>query len=148
MLRLFACALASAFLLVALAPAAPVPQHLMKPPVYYFPTKVGAKLVYEEPGSETERILVVTAVADRGGAKIVTVGRFQAQGEIVWPYSTMAVTGSGVYRLKRGDEKLPSPEQWLKLPAERDLSQSTRSRSPWVAMLAQTKLSRDASYPP
>ena len=42
--RFFHCAPLAALVFVAIAPAAPVPRHL-NPPVYYFPTKVGAKLV-------------------------------------------------------------------------------------------------------
>jgi hypothetical protein len=115
--RLFACALASALTLVALAPAAPVPQHLLKPPVYYFPTKVGTKLEYEEPSRQLT--MVVTAVAERGGAKVVSVGRV-ASDESVTPLMTVAVTGTGLYRLDRAGRTLDTPEVWLQLPAVRD----------------------------
>lgn len=121
MLRTVVCALACTLTIVALAPATPVPQHLMKQPVYYFPTKVGAKLTYGEPESEIERVVIVTAVADRGGAKIVSVGRV-AHDESVTPHMTMAVTGGGLYRLECGIQKFDPPEVWLKLPAKRDLS--------------------------
>jgi hypothetical protein len=93
----------------------------MKPQTYYFPTKVGAKLTYGQPGSDTTRTLVVTAVADRGGAKIVSVGHLQSD-ERVPPYMTMAVTATGLYRLERNGQKYDTPETWLKLPAERDLT--------------------------
>ena len=69
--------------------AAPVPQHLMKSPVYYFPTKVGTTLEYEDAGST--RTLVVTGVSDRGGAKLVSVGRL-AGDQSVGHVMTMAVT--------------------------------------------------------
>ena len=55
--RLVACALACALLVAAISPAAPVPQHLMKPPTYYFPTKVGTKLEYEEPSRQLTMVL-------------------------------------------------------------------------------------------
>jgi hypothetical protein len=116
--RLFACALGCALIVAAVSPAAPVPQHLMKQPVYYFPTKLGAKLTYAEPGSETERTLVVTAVSDRGGAKVVSVGRLNHD-DTVTPQMTMAVTGCGLFRLERGGVKFETPETWLKLPAEK-----------------------------
>jgi hypothetical protein len=116
-LRPFVCALGCALVVVALAPAAPVPQHLMKPPVYYFPTKAGTKLEYEEPGRALT--MIVTAVEDRAGAKVVSVGRV-GRDESVSPLMTMAVTGGGLYRIERGGQKFDSPEVWLKLPAERD----------------------------
>jgi hypothetical protein len=85
--------------------------------VYYFPTKVGTKLEYEEPGRQLT--MLVTAVADRGGAKVVSVGRLGAD-ERVTPLMTVAVTGTGVFRVARGDRTLDTPEVWLRLPAERD----------------------------
>lgn len=116
--RFFACALVGSLVLVALAPAAPVPHHLMKkPPVYYFPTKVGTKLEYEEPGRNLT--MLVTAVSDRGGAKIVSVGQVHTD-ESVTPLMAVAVTGTNLVRLERGTRKLDTPEVWLKLPAERD----------------------------
>ena len=94
MLRLSACALGCALIVAAASVAAPVPEHLMKQPVYYFPTKIGTKLVYAEPGSETERTLVVTAVSERAGAKVVSVARLNHD-DSVTPQMTMAVTGCG-----------------------------------------------------
>jgi hypothetical protein len=120
-LRFFACALACALALVAISPAAPVPQHLMKQPVYYFPTKVGTKLVYEELDSDIVRPLVVMAVEDHDGVKVVSVGRV-AQDQSVSPCMTMTVAGGGLYLIKRGEKKIDTPETWLKLPANRDLS--------------------------
>ena len=117
--RLIASALACALLVAALAPAAPVPQHLMKSPTYYFPTKVGTKLEYEEPGRQLT--MIVTAVADRGGAKVVSVGRL-GNDDSVSPLMTLCVTGSGLYRVERGGQKLETPETWLQLPAEIDRS--------------------------
>ncbi len=128
--RLLLCAGAAALLLVAIAPAAPVPAHLQKPPVYYFPTKVGTKLEYEEPGRHL--IMVVTAVKERGGAKIVSVGRVERD-ESVSPLMTMAVTGTGLYRLERLGRKLDPQETWLKLPA--------RSKDTWEYLTGDSWLS-------
>ena len=97
--RPVACALACALIAAAVALAAPVPHHLMKPPVYYFPTKVGTKLEYKD-DSSGERTLVVTHVADRGGAKVVTLGRELRDGSTAH-HATMAVTGTGLYRTAR-----------------------------------------------
>lgn len=116
--RPYACALVGSLVLVALAPAAPVPQHLMKtPPVYYFPTKVGTRLEYEEPGRHLT--MVVAAVSEQAGAKLITVGRVHDD-ESVTPLMKVAVTGTGLARIERGSRKLDTPEVWLQLPAERD----------------------------
>jgi hypothetical protein len=63
-------ALSAAILCAALAPAAPVPKQPAKGPVYYYPTKPGAKWVYDSPGGEQN--LVVSKVDDRKGTKVVT----------------------------------------------------------------------------
>jgi hypothetical protein len=131
--RTFACALAAAGLLVAiaaLAPAAPVPQHLMRPAVYYFPIKVGTKLEYEDAG--VARTLVVTGVSDRGGAKVVTVGRV-ASDDSVSHAMTMAVTGTGLFRVERAGRTFDVPEAWLILPAERDRVWEYPTGDPTVA---------------
>lgn len=130
MLRLFACALAVASLLAAFAPAAPVPQHLMKSPVYYFPTKVGTTLEYEDAGST--RTLVITGVSDRGGAKHVAVGRL-AGDRSVSHAMTMAVTGTGLYRVERAGRTFDTPEAWLVLPADRDRTWEYHAGDPTVA---------------
>jgi DUF3108-like len=113
--RLIACALACALFVAALAPAAPVPQQAKKPPTFYFPTKVGTKLEYEEPSRFLT--MVVTSVADRAGTKLVSVGRVEKD-DSVSPLMTMCVTGGGLYRLERAGQKLDTPETWLQLPAE------------------------------
>jgi hypothetical protein len=87
----------------------------MKQPTYYFPTKVGAKLEYEEPGRQLT--MVVTAVADRGGAKVVSVGRLGNDGSVS-PLMTVCATGTGLYRVERAGQKLDTPEPWLLLPPE------------------------------
>jgi hypothetical protein len=116
-LRFIACAPACALLLVASAPAAPVPPAPKTPPTYYFPTKVGTKLEYEEPSRQLT--MVVTAVADRAGTKVVSVGRV-GKDETISPLMTMCVTGGGLYRTERLGQKLDTPETWLQLPAEVD----------------------------
>lgn len=118
--RTYACALVVASSFAVFAPAAPVPQHVMKQqPVYYFPTRTGTKLEYREPESGSERTLVVTAVADRGGAKVVSLGRASSDGSVS-QHATFAVTGTGVFRTERDGRKFDTPESWLLLPAEHD----------------------------
>lgn len=60
-------------LVSALAPAAPVPKGAEKPSVYYFPTTVGTKWVYQTltPFDSTET-MVVTKVEAKGEVRIVS----------------------------------------------------------------------------
>jgi hypothetical protein len=63
--------------------------------------------------------MLVTAVSDRGGATIVSVGQLH-EDETVTPLMKVATTGTRLVRLERGSCKLDTPEVWLKLPSERD----------------------------
>jgi hypothetical protein len=79
--------------------AAPVPKHLMKEPVYYYPTQVRAKWVYQfhavgDPAGR-EVIEIVLAVEEQKGLKIVSLGSVvdgkpQSSGRV------MAVSGKGL----------------------------------------------------
>jgi hypothetical protein len=112
--RFVLCALVFAFL-AALASAAPVPRQAPRPPAFYFPTKIGATLVYVESG--TEWAMVVTDVAERGRTKLVTVGRI-GRDERVTPLFVMSVTADGLARVERTGQALDVPETWLRLPAK------------------------------
>src|SRR5690348_4862763 len=67
-------AMMAVFLLVALAPAAPVPKGAGKP-VLYFPVKVGAKWVYRTgyPTGDEEETREVTRVVEKDGEFVVSV---------------------------------------------------------------------------
>ena len=101
--------------LISLAPAAPVPKHLMpKGPQFNFPTGVGTKWVYViEGGGEHTR--VITRVEEKNGAKFVTSD---------WIASTTnrrtqtieAITADGVYIHKENGETRDPPLLSLKLP--------------------------------
>jgi len=58
-------------LVVALAPAAPIPPPPKTTPLY-FPTRVGTKRVYLNEEDKSERVELVTKVEDKDGAKLVT----------------------------------------------------------------------------
>jgi hypothetical protein len=107
--RLFAVVLTSAFFALV-APAAPVPKHLMKGgPVYYFPTTPGAKWVYETGGT-----FVVSEVEDTKGGKVVTV-MSEAGGKLT-PSERMEVTETGLVRLSGGGSKFDVPLPMLQGP--------------------------------
>jgi hypothetical protein len=53
------------------APAAPVPKHLMKGPVYYHPTMVGTKWVYQS--GDIESVSFISKVETIRGTKRVTI---------------------------------------------------------------------------
>lgn len=107
-------ALLASSLLAAVAPAAPVPTHLMKPaaPVYYFPVAVGAKWVYAGQGRDEE--LVVTDVDEVDGRKVVTVQ--QVAGEQLTPDEKMGVSAAGLSRSECKGQKCDPPLHMLTVP--------------------------------
>jgi hypothetical protein len=76
--------------------------------------------------------MLVTAVEDRGGAKVISVGRV-GRDESVSPLMTMAVTGTGLYRVERAGCKLDTPEAWLRLPAAQDFTWEYPTGDPTIA---------------
>jgi hypothetical protein len=100
-------------LLPLLAPAAPVPKHLMKDrPEYYFPTTVGAKWVYDDTGGDY--VVIVSQVEDRKGTRVVTVER--ETGERRVPEEVMEVSATGFVRTHGPDGALDAPLVILKVP--------------------------------
>src|SRR5262249_55420970 len=103
--------------LVPVLPAAePAPPP--RPVVYYFPTQVGAKWVYQRTvaGRESEdEIHGVTAVEQQPGKVLVSVGR--VEGDKVRPFRQIIVSRAGLFEL---DPRRPVPNSgWLlKLPVE------------------------------
>jgi hypothetical protein len=102
-------ALFAAVLLPHLTPAAPVPKHLMKEPVYYYPTTVGAKWAYED-----DLVRVVSKVEERDGIKVVTVER--GDGDQRTPYEVVEVSATGLVRTECSVGKLNPPYVLLKAP--------------------------------
>jgi hypothetical protein len=111
--RLLAVLLVLAFVAVV-APAAPVPKHLMKNqgPVYYYPTALGAKWVYNEP--DGDHVLVVSKVEDRKGTKVVTVEHENGKQRVV--DQVMEVSEAGLTRLSCGGEPFDVPLVMLEAP--------------------------------
>jgi len=101
--------------ILAAATAAPVPNHLRrKEPTLYFPTRVGAKWVYQG-DDKREWTLSVTAVEDTDAGKLVSVTRHLPNGETSFE-KKMLVTPTRLTQIEGYDGKLKSPWCWLKLP--------------------------------
>src|SRR5262245_37439501 len=98
---------------LAVAPAAPVPTHLMPKPVpMTFPTEVGTKWVYQK--KELILTKTVTAVDVREKATIVRIG--QVLGDVETDSETVEIRPSGWFRTHIGDATIKSPLPLLKLP--------------------------------
>lgn len=134
--RLAAALLAMA-LFRALAPAAPIPRGA-ESPEFYFPTEVGTKIIMRSYRGEStsDSIYRVTAVEQKGTAKLVTVS-WTAEGltalfdgnpirstETEDPNSKYLVSANGVYvvasylLLEKKWEEYKTPRCLLKLPAK------------------------------
>ncbi|HYH66067.1 MAG TPA: hypothetical protein VD866_15340, partial [Urbifossiella sp.] len=68
-------------------------------PAYYHATRVGDRLVYTAPGGH-ELVRVVTAVAKKGEARVVSVGRLRSDGKVT-PFSEFEVSTGGLVHLKQ-----------------------------------------------
>src|SRR5262249_21404963 len=98
--------------LVAIAPAAPIPKHLMQVPVYYYPTTVGARWVYEQPSGEL--VLVVSKVENRQGMTVVSIE--SVEGRERFPFETVEVSPTGLVRTSCPAGELDTPSVLLKTP--------------------------------
>jgi len=93
--------------------AAPRKEH--SPPVYYIPSTVGDKLVFEDDfGDQREWVAEVTEARQNGAAKFVTVRVLQ--GDFTSEPWRHEVSDKGIYRVAVGDAVLESPECILRLP--------------------------------
>lgn len=106
MIRLSLSFLAPLLLIpLALAPAAPVPFHLMpKDPPLAFPTKVGTTWVYEGNGG-TQTITISEVTEEKDGAKLVTTERVLEDGKRA-PHMVRRISGAGVFILSEGRHSL------------------------------------------
>jgi hypothetical protein len=90
--------------LAGLAPSAPVPKTADKPPPY-FPTKAGARWVYERDDHDgrgpSEDVRVVTRVARDGDTLIASVGLVNADGAVGGEYERVFVSPGGLSRTYR-----------------------------------------------
>ncbi|MBA4065808.1 MAG: hypothetical protein C0501_19235 [Isosphaera sp.] len=98
----------------AAATAAPVPVHLMpKEPPLYFPTRVGAKWVYQ--WGERELTQSVTAVERTDAGSLVTVTGHRPDGTTFTDQKVL-VRQAGLTQVESFLGKLASPRCWLKVP--------------------------------
>jgi hypothetical protein len=105
--------LAATLLALPAAPAAPRAKDGNRPAAY-FPTRVGAKWVYDD-GKETESVREVTAVHVQRDQTIVTVSEAGPKGAVV--AERVAVSAAGICRLEFNG--FPLDRYWLlKLPAK------------------------------
>lgn len=103
----------SASILIAFAPAAPVPTHLMQAPAYYFPTEVGTKWVLTDGDRKTQEEVTSVRI-DATGARIVTVQRTTGNKLDDYPYR-VAVSEKGMQRIE-ADGQAEEENWWLRLP--------------------------------
>jgi hypothetical protein len=115
--RSLTVAAAALTILTALSSAAPAPKDPKA--AAYFPTTVGTKWVYEEPGFG-ESVHEVTAVETKGEATLVTVSYAYPGGRSPEPEPQgvyqLRVTADGLYELPRKFEGNFPPRCALKLP--------------------------------
>jgi hypothetical protein len=109
--QLLATLIATA-LCAALIPAAPVPKPPAKAPAYYYPTKPGAKWVYDTPSGE--QVFVVSKVEDRKGTKVVTTEI--ANGKNRTPFEVAEVSAAGLVETDCPTGRLDPPIVRLKAP--------------------------------
>jgi hypothetical protein len=108
------------------ATAAPAPKGAEEPTLY-FPTRVGAQWVYlwdtkrkEDKDKDPAVVEVVTAVEDKEGAKVVTVGRVHTDGKVC-PTQKWAVSDRGLFQTANLiGQPVRAPVCFLKLPHKRD----------------------------
>jgi hypothetical protein len=109
--------LVSALLLIsfAVAPAAPVPTHLMpKDPPLAFPTRVGTTWVYD--GAYGKLTIVISAVKEaKDGAKLVTTEIVGEDGKRT-PHMVQRISAAGIFVVSEAGENYTEPWCFLKLP--------------------------------
>jgi hypothetical protein len=90
-------------------PGAPAP----KPPVPYFVTQRGARLVYQ--AGDAEKVLVVSAVEEKEGTKVVTISQAGPDGK-AFVLETVVVSQKGLFHTELFGWPLGEPLCLLKLP--------------------------------
>jgi hypothetical protein len=102
-------------LLLAPAPAAPVPR-VLKPGDSYFPTRIGAKRVYRAELSKSDVDEVVEDVETKDGEAVVTIRRDPNNAASLPKQEKVAVSAKGLARVEESGEPLRPPVWLLKLP--------------------------------
>lgn len=102
-----------ACLLLGVSSAAPVPDHLQKAPVYYYPIKVGAKWMWNcnfVTPRESQIVLSHVEMVD-DVYTVTTVGLDDGS-----PAEKVRVSAQGLFLLERGGAKFDPPVCSLRLP--------------------------------
>jgi len=96
------------FFLVVLAPApaAPIPKHLVETPAVYYPMKVGTKLVYDRNGKEETRLVTNVEKVDKG--TMVTTMMVATNGTKS-PHMKVLVNEKGLFLAEERGEAYDSP---------------------------------------
>jgi hypothetical protein len=113
MSRLTALAAVLFVSLVASAPGAPIPKHLMRKDPVYYPTKVGTKLVYAGDGIEITKVVTKVEKVDEG--TMASTDILTSDGNAI-PDSKVLVTPKGLYITERGEVAYDPPWCILRLP--------------------------------
>ncbi|MBP3956290.1 hypothetical protein J8F10_13450 [Gemmata sp. G18] len=123
--------------LIGLAPAAPVPKHMMpKGPQFNYPTALGTKWVYViEGGGEHTR--VITRVEEKNGAKFVTIDWSAPAGRKP-DQSVHVVTKDGVYIHAESGQAYDPPLLYFKLPYRAGDSWKSTFARPGLKVSTQT----------
>lgn len=109
--------------------AAPVPKHLMpKDPPLPFPTTVGTTWVYV--GSSGEQTIVISAVEDKDGAKLVTTEYVSADGKRS-PHMVQYVSEKGLFLVAERGKKYDSSWCILKWPHREGDAWETQLKGPF-----------------
>jgi len=110
---------------VATAPAAPIPKHLMpKEPAFAFPTKVGTTWVYEMGGKD--KTLVISESEDAREGKRVTTEWVEPDGKRS-PHMVRLVTTKGIFLVEEVGEKCEAPVCQMKSPHREGESWKTKA---------------------
>ncbi len=108
------CSLLAASL-ATLAPAAPVPTHLMPKEVQYYPAEVGAKWVWDwSVVTPSDMTFVITKVEMTNEGRLVTSAL--EDGDKLLPADKVLITPKGLLLIERGGGKFDPPVCILKLP--------------------------------
>ena len=103
--------------LIGLAPAAPVPKHLVPEEPLYYPVKKGTRWVYTD--NDIERVYEIADVKPaKHGGSIVTVEAVRDTGRVL--EEKLEVSPRGLVRVEQNGSALASPMCLLRCPLETD----------------------------
>lgn len=86
---------------------------------YYFPTKVGAKWIYELNGEEYTEVVTSVKQNVKGQGRVVAVGRLNKAGKVT-PDTEWEVSDRGLVLIQRADDEEVFARRYLELPHRPD----------------------------